>query len=175
MNAPTKNEKRKASPAAKTIPPGYRTVTPWIIVRGAAELIEFLGEAFGAVEQSRLAQGDGTIVHAEVRIGDSIVMLFDAKPEWPDTPSFLRLYVDDADLAFERALLAGATAVTDVAEHSFGDRVGRVRDPKGNLWWIQSHVHDATPEEMAEPSDEHARAMQDAMKSLDDELKGRAH
>jgi PhnB protein len=160
-------------PKPRPVPEGYATVTPWIIVRGAADEIEFLKSAFGAVELARFALEDGYIAHAEVKIGDSVVMLFDARPSWPDTPSFIRLFVDDADAVFARALRAGATAVTDVAEHSFGDRVGRVRDPKGNVWWIQTHVRDATPAAMANPSPAHAGAMAEAMSSLDRELSGR--
>jgi uncharacterized glyoxalase superfamily protein PhnB len=158
----------------RSVPEGYATVTPWIIVRGAADLIEFLRSAFGAVEIARFTLEDGYVAHAEVKIGNSVVMLFDSRPSWPDTPSFIRLFVDDADAVFARALRAGATAVTEVAEHSFGDRVGRVRDPKGNVWWLQTHVRDATPDEMAHPSVAHAGAMAEAMSSLDRELSGRA-
>jgi PhnB protein len=109
----------------------------------------------------------------EVRIGDSVLMTFDASPDWPDTPVFIRLYVEDADAAFERAVAAGAVPVTRVAEHVFGDRVGRVRDPQGNVWWLQTHVRDVAPEEMQHPSPAQAEAMQDAMSSLDRELRGR--
>jgi uncharacterized glyoxalase superfamily protein PhnB len=173
MHASTEFKRKDRSRGVTPVPAGYHTVTPWIIARGAAELIDFLKEAFNAKEQGRVELGDGSIGHAELRIGDSIVMVFDAKPAWPDTPSFLRLYVSDADAAFERALVAGATAVTEVAEHSFGDRVGRVRDPWGNLWWLQSHVRDPSPKEIENPSEEHEQAMQEAMTSLDRELRAR--
>lgn len=174
MHASTESNRKHRSSSVEPVPAGYHTVTPWIIARGAAELIDFLKEAFKAKEQARVELGDGSIGHAELRIGDSVVMVFDAKPEWPDTPSFLRLYVADADEAFERALVAGASAVTEVAEHSFGDRVGRVRDPWGNVWWLQSHVRDPSPKEMENPSEEHEQAMQEAMTSLDRELRARA-
>jgi uncharacterized glyoxalase superfamily protein PhnB len=173
MHASTESNRKDRSRGVTPVPAGYHTVTPWIIARGAAELIDFLKEAFHAKEQGRVELGDGSIGHAELRIGDSVVMVFDAKPEWPDTPSFLRLYVSDADAAFERALVAGATAVTEVAEHSFGDRIGRVRDPWGNLWWLQSHVRDPSPNEIENPSEEHEQAMQEAMTSLDRELRAR--
>jgi uncharacterized glyoxalase superfamily protein PhnB len=163
----------RARSTAGRIPAGYHTVTPWIIARGAAELIEFLKDAFRAEELGRIELGDGSIGHAELRIGDSVVMLFDAKLEWPDTPSFLRLYVENADATFERALVAGAIAVTEVAEHAFGDRVGRVRDPWGNVWWLQSHVQDPTRKDIETPSDEHEQAMQVAMATLDRELRRR--
>src|SRR3712207_7816515 len=75
-------------------------------------------------------------------------MAFDSKPEWPDTPAFLRLYLEDGDEVYRRALEAGAVSVTEMTEHLFGDRVGRVRDPQGNVWWIQSRVEEVDPEEM---------------------------
>jgi len=130
------------------IPEGYYTVTPWIISRDTAGLIEFVTRAFGAEEIARVQDEHGVIGHAEFRIGDSVVMGFDAKPEWPDTPAFLRLYVGDADAVYRQALEAGATAVTEVTQLFWGDRVGRVRDPFGNLWWIQARVEKVEPAEM---------------------------
>jgi PhnB protein len=132
------------------VPDGYGTVTPWIISRDTAGLIDFVTAAFGATELARVPNDDGTIGHAEVRIGDSVVMMFDARPDWPDTPAFLRLYVEDGDAVFRRALAAGATAVTELTELFWGDRVGRVRDPLGNLWWIQQRVVELTPEEIGQ-------------------------
>jgi len=96
------------------IPEGYHTVTPWIISRDSARLIEFLTAAFGAEEIARVVGDDGSIGYAEVRIGDSVVMMFDAKPHWPDTPAYLRLYVADGDAVFQQALRADATPVTEV-------------------------------------------------------------
>ena len=132
----------------RPIPEGYHTVTPWIISRDTARLIAFVTEAFGADELARVYVEGGAIGHAEVRIGDSVVMMFDTKAGWPETPAFLRLYVEDGDAVFRRALAAGATPVTEMTEMFWGDRVGRVRDPLGNLWWIQTRVADLTPEEM---------------------------
>jgi len=135
-------------------PPGYGTVTPWVISRDTARLIAFARDAFGARELGRVPGPDGRIGHAEVRIGDSVVMMFDSAPGWPDTPAFLRLHVADADAVYERALAAGATPVTPVTGLFFGDRVGRVRDPVGNIWWIQAHVEDVDPDElMRRPQD----------------------
>jgi PhnB protein len=134
--------------AAKPVPEGYTTVTPWLISRGTARLIGYMKAAFNAEELARVVMEDGSIGHAEVRIGDAIVMLFDARPDWPPTPGFLRLYVEDADAVHRQAVAAGGTSVTEVTHLYFGDRVGRVRDPLGNLWWIQTHVEDVTPAEM---------------------------
>src|ERR671912_1371236 len=132
----------------RPIPEGYHSVAPWIISRNSARLIEFLTAAFGAEEIARVVGNDGSIGHAEVRIGDSVVMMFDAKPHWPDTPAFLRLYVTDGDAVFQQALRAGATSVTEMTHLFWGDRVGRVRDPFGNVWWIQTRVEDVSVEEM---------------------------
>jgi len=130
-------------------PPGYGTVTPWVISRDSARLIDFARAAFGAEELGRVPGPDRSIGHAEIRIGDSVVMMFDAREGWPDTPAYLRLYVPDADAAHRQALAAGATSVTEVTGLFFGDRVGRVRDPLGNIWWLQAHVEDVDPAELA--------------------------
>jgi uncharacterized glyoxalase superfamily protein PhnB len=132
------------------VPEGYGTVTPWIIARDTARLLDFVAAAFDARELARVLNDDGTIGHAEVRIGDSVVMMFDGRPEWPDTPAFLRLHVADGDVVFRKALAAGAVPVTEMTELFWGDRVGRVRDPLGNVWWIQDRVADLGPEEIQE-------------------------
>ena len=132
--------------ATSHIRPGYGTVTPFVIVRGAAEFIEFTTRAFDAEELGRMGE-DGAIGHAEVRIGDSVVMMFDSKPDWPWTPSFLRLYVPDCDATLRQAVDAGATVLTPPGDMPWGDRSCRVRDPFGNLWWVMTHVEDLTPEE----------------------------
>jgi PhnB protein len=130
------------------VPEGYHTVTPWIISRDTAGLIEFVERAFGAQEIARIQDERGVIGHAEFRIGDSVIMGFDTRPEWPDTPAFLRLYVEDADAAHRRAIEAGATSVTEVTHLYWGDRVGRVRDPLGNFWWLQTRVEKVDDAEM---------------------------
>ncbi|POX63117.1 VOC family protein [Streptomyces sp. Ru62] len=134
--------------SVKPVPHGYQTVTPWIISRDAVQLIDFMKRAFDAEELACLADKDGRIEHAEVRIGDSAVMMFDARPEWPPTPGFLRLYVEDADEVHRQAVAAGDTSVTEVTHLFFGDRVGRVRDPLGNLHWIQTRVEDLSSQQM---------------------------
>ncbi|GAB3479090.1 VOC family protein [Amycolatopsis cihanbeyliensis] len=127
-------------------PAGYGTVTPWIIARSTADLLDYVAAAFDAEELARIADEHGIIGHAEFRIGDSVVMAFDGKPHYPDTPAFLRLYVHDGDATYRRAVEAGGTSVTEPTTAPFGDRVARVRDPFGNLWWIHTRVEDV-PEE----------------------------
>ena len=126
----------------KIIPNGYTAVTPWIISPSSANLIEFLKTAFEAEEvpNSRITNEDGVIIHAVVKIGDALVMLFDARQGWAPTPSFLNLYVKDAEQTFKNAILLGATAVTDITELWFGEKVCRILDPFGNLWWINERV-----------------------------------
>ena len=136
------------------MPEGYFSVTPWIISADTAKLLDFVTRAFDAEELGRVVLENGAIGHAEFRIGDSIVMAFDARPEWPETPAFLRLYVEDGDAVHRQAVEAGATSVTEMTELAFGDRVGRVRDPLGNLWWIQSRIEDLDPEEMGRRASE---------------------
>ena len=142
--------------AAKSPPAGYHTVTPSIIVRGAAEAIEFYKRAFGAEEVSRMTGPDGTVMHAEIRIGDSTVMLGDENPQWGTLsplstnglPGSLHLYVDDADAAFDRALRAGAKVRYPLEDAFWGDRYGKVTDPFGHEWGIATRVKELTPEEV---------------------------
>lgn len=131
------------------VPDGYTTVTPWIIGHDTAGLLDFLKRAFDAEELGRVVGEDGKIGHAEVRIGDAVVMAFDAPDDWAETPAYLRLYVPDSEETQRRAIEAGATEVTRQTVLFFGDRVGRVRDPFGNLWWIQTRLEDLDAAEMA--------------------------
>jgi len=131
----------------KTVPEGYHTVTPWIISQGdTAQVIDFLVAVFDGHDLGRMEVG-GVIGHAEVRIGDSVVMLFD-KPQWPRTPSFLRLYVPDDAGVLSRAIARGARIVTEPTELFWGDRVSRFEDPFGNLWWIHQRVAEPSEEEI---------------------------
>jgi PhnB protein len=131
------------------VPDGYTTVTPWIIGHDTAGLLGFLKQAFDAEELGRVVGEDGKIGHAEVRIGDAVVMAFDLPDDWADTPAYLRLYVPDSEETQRRAVDAGATEVTRQTVLFFGDRVGRVRDPFGNLWWIQTRLENLDEAEMA--------------------------
>jgi PhnB protein len=138
----------------KPIPDGYHTVTPYLIVEGASSLIEFLKEAFDAQETERVVQPDGTIMHAEVRIGDSVVMLSDAMGEWKPMPTSIYLYVNDADATYQRALQAGGTSVMEPANLFYGDRHGSVKDPAGNYWSVATHIEDVPREELAKRAED---------------------
>lgn len=132
----------------KPIPDGYHTVTPILMVDEAAELIDFLKDAFGAKERSRFTDPNGKIAHAEVVIGDSIVQLSDAQGEWKPIQVPLLVYTTDTDAAYKRALKAGATSIREPADQFYGDRTGGVKDVFGNSWWIATHVEDVSPEEL---------------------------
>jgi uncharacterized glyoxalase superfamily protein PhnB len=147
--------------ALQPIPEGYHAVTPCVVSRNTAQLIQFVKEAFGAEELSRLVDEKGNVTHAEVRIDDSVVMMFDGKESWQETPAFLRLYVRHADAMFQQALDAGAEAVTEMTDLPWGDRVGRVRDPLGNVWWIMTRLEEVPPSERVRRSrqPEYVRAL----------------
>jgi PhnB protein len=132
----------------RPVPEGYGTVTPWVVTNDTRRLLEFMKQAFDAEELGRVEVEGGAIGHAEARIGDSIIMMFDS-PFAVATPGLLRLYVEDGAAVVARAVEAGATVVTQLTDLAWGDRVGRVRDPLGNLWWIQERVEEPTPEELA--------------------------
>ena len=133
--------------AAKAIPDGYHSVTPYLIVKGAAQLIDFVKEAFGAEETFRMPGGGG-IMHAEVRIGDSVVMMSDAMGEHGPMPTMLFLYVEDVDAVYKRALKAGGVSTQEPENQFWGDRAGAVKDAFGNQWWIATHVEDVPIEEL---------------------------
>lgn len=136
--------------AVKPIPEGYHTVTPYLTVDGAAKLLDFVKRTFDAEELFRMETPDGKIGHAEVRIGDSVVMLADASTsdQGQPMPGLLNVYVEDADATYRRALDAGATSVREPADQFYGDRSGGVRDACGNQWWIATHIEDVPPDEM---------------------------
>jgi PhnB protein len=144
--------------AVKPVPEGYHTVTPYLAVDDAAEAIEYYKSAFGAKERVRMDTPDGKIGHAELEIGDSLVMLSDPTPqastkppkELGGTSASVFLYVEDVDAVVKQAVDAGATITMEVADQFWGDRFGTVTDPFGHLWAIATHVEDVPPEEMAE-------------------------
>ena len=131
-----------------TIPDGYTAVTPWIISSDTPQLIDFLVKAFDGEELTRVPNPDGSIGHAEIKIGDAVVMAFDAPKGMAPMPAFIRLYVLDARKGFAKALEAGAVEVTKPTLLAFGDRVARVRDPLGNTWWLQQRVEEVSETEM---------------------------
>lgn len=136
--------------AVQPVPEGYHTVTPYLIVEDVARLIDFLRQAFGAKEISRHARPDGSIMHAEVRIGDSVVMIGGATDEIEPLPGMLHLYVEDADALYKRALEAGATSLRAPEDQFYGDRSAGVQEASGVKWWIHTHIEDVPPEELRE-------------------------
>jgi PhnB protein len=134
--------------AVKAIPEGYHTVTPYLVVQGVPKLIEFLQRAFDAKEVHRTTMPDGTIMHAEVQIGDSRVMMGEARGPMTPIPAMLYLYVPDCDAVYARAIRAGGTSIAAPANQFYGDRSGAVRDAAGNHWWIGTHIEDVPAEEL---------------------------
>ena len=144
--------------AVKPIPDGYHTVTPYLVVSDAAGLLDFLKRAFDAKETVCFKKPDGSIGHAEVQIGDSMIMLGQASGEWKPMPCAIYLYVPDTDAVYKKALQAGATSIKEPANQFYGDRNASVKDLCGNLWSIGTHVEDIPPEEMKRRAEAHARA-----------------
>ncbi|MFF2454098.1 VOC family protein [Isoptericola sp. NPDC058082] len=160
-----------------TAPDGYTTVAPWVVTDDTGAFLDFVTEVFDGEEIARVATEDGSIGHGETRVGDTVVLGFDRRPEWPAMPSLLRVFVPDADATFAKAVAAGAQVVTDLSDSAFGQRGGRVKDPFGNVWWVVSHVEDV-PEELVwqrlqQPG--FADQMRVAQETLDAELSGRSH
>ncbi|MBI1784991.1 VOC family protein [Candidatus Sumerlaeota bacterium] len=141
---------------AKAIPEGHRTVTPYLAVKGGAKALEFYKQGFGAAEMFKLVMPDGRLGHAEIRLGDSVIMLADEFPEFggkaPQTlggsPVVIHLYVEDVDAFCKRAVAAGAKQLNPVENQFYGDRSGQLEDPFGHLWWVATHIEDVPPGEM---------------------------
>jgi PhnB protein len=131
----------------RAIPEGYHSLTPFFNLKNADKVIDFLKKAFGAEERARMTDPSGKVMHAELKIGDSILMLAEAM-QMPEMPSNLHLYVENADAAFERAVAAGAQVVMPLSDQFWGDRYGRLSDPFGNQWSIGTHKEDVSMEEM---------------------------
>jgi PhnB protein len=127
------------------LPEGYHSVNAYIVAAGVERLIAFLGDTFGSAEhREREIRSDGTIDHAEVQIGDSVVMLSEATADFPARPCVQFAYVADVDAVFRKALAAGASAIAEPSEQPWGDRVGGFHDPLGNRWWVATHHVDST-------------------------------
>ena len=142
--------------SVKPIPDGYHSVTPYLCVKGAAQAIEFYKKAFLATERMRIAQPDGRVGHAELQVGDSVIMSSDEFPEigarspqsLGGSPVGIHLYVEDADAIFSQAVAAGAKIKRPIADQFYGDRLGGVEDPFGHNWWISTHKEDLSPQEI---------------------------
>ncbi|MCE9583718.1 MAG: VOC family protein [Planctomycetes bacterium] len=144
--------------AVRAVPAGYRTVTPYLVVKNAAKLLAFVERGLGAKVKERHATPDGKVMHAAVKIGDSMVMMGQARKPADARPSMLYLYVKDTDALYRRAIKAGATSVMKPANQFYGDRNAGVKDSEGNQWWIATHVEDISRKEMARRSAEAAKA-----------------
>jgi PhnB protein len=140
----------------KAIPEGYRNVTPYLCVKDAARALEFYQKAFGATELMRMADPNGKIGHAEIKIGDSIIMLADEFPEMGfrspqslgGSPVAFYLYVEDVDATVDQAVAAGAKLIREVKDQFYGDRSGQVEDVFGHVWYVATHKEDVAPEEI---------------------------
>ncbi len=131
----------------KPIPDGFQTANVYLVVTDLAKQIAFLTQAFDAQELHRSTMPDGVIMHAEVRIGSSIIMMGQANAQWPPRPTTVYLYVEDVDAAFKNALAAGAKSLTEPQDQFYGDRSAGVEDPCANYWWIATHIEDISYEE----------------------------
>jgi PhnB protein len=154
--APTTITEEVLMPDVKAIPDGYPRLTPYLAIDGAGEAIEFYSKVLGAKERMRMPNPDGGVGHAELELGDSLIMLADASEEMGfrsprslgASPVTLHLYVEDVDSVFERALAQGATEVRAIENQFYGDRSGQFEDPFGHRWNIATHVEDVAPDEM---------------------------
>jgi len=133
----------------KAIPDGFHSVTPYLIVEGAAKIIDFAQKAFDAkLHHEATKRPDGSIMHATLKIGDSMLMISDASEHAKATTTMLYLYVGDVDATYQKALKAGGTSVMEPADQFYGDRSGCVKDPCGNQWWLGKHIEDVSPAEL---------------------------
>ncbi|MFJ7194590.1 MULTISPECIES: VOC family protein [unclassified Streptomyces] len=158
-----------------TAPEGYTTVAPWVVTDDTGAFLDFVTRAFGGEELARVSTEDGSIGHGEIRVGDTVVLAFDRRADWPTMPSLLRVFVTDADEAFSRAVAVGGQVVTSLVDDAFGQRGGRIKDPFGNIWWVVSRVEDVSEDEMWKRlrTPVYAEAMRVAQETLDAELSGR--
>lgn len=135
--------------AVRPIPEGFHTVTPYLVVKDAEQLIDFVKAAFDAAEVERMIDASGRISHAEFRIGDSMIMLSQATEQFPATTAMLYVYVPDCDATYKKAVAAGGKSLMEPANQFYGDRNAGIADTNGIQWWIATHVEDVAVEELA--------------------------
>ena len=164
---PAKKAAKRAPKRVSAIPAGYHTATPYLIVRGAAKALDFYTRAFGAKEKVRMGLPDGTVMHAEMKVGDSMIMLTDENLQWgtrsPESlggnATHVMLYVKDVDALVARATAAGATVEQPLTDMFWGDRYGKIRDPFGHSWSVATHIEDVGGKEMQRRSEAFAKEM----------------
>ena len=136
------------------IPEGFHTITPYIIVNDGVEFIDFLKKAFNAVENHRSVAPDGRIMHAQLKIGDSFIMMGQSTGEWRAMTCTMYMYVPDIDSVYSKASKAGGKTLREPTNEFYGDRICGIEDPFGNQWWIATHIEDVSPEEMKKREEE---------------------
>jgi PhnB protein len=151
--------------AVKPIPDGYHTVTPYLVVADAEAQIDFLKSAFGGEETLRHKDDKGRVSHAEVRVGNSMLMIGQARDQWTPKPAMFYLYVEDVDAMYKRAVEAGGKPIHGPVDQAYGDRTGGVEDSLGNQWWVGTHIEDVSPEEIERRYSELAKKQAGADKS----------
>lgn len=140
--------------AAKPIPEGFHTVTPFVIVKDATSLLEFIKKAFHGETTSVMNDPDGKVMHATAKIGDSIIMVADAMERFPAMPCMLYLYVDDVDKVYQKALKAGGQSLREPTNEFYGDRSAGIKDAWDNQWWVATHIEDVEDEELRRRAEE---------------------
>jgi uncharacterized glyoxalase superfamily protein PhnB len=144
--------------SVKSVPDGYHTVTPYLLVQDAEKLIDFVIKVFDAKETVRMSMPNGTIGHAEVRLGDSVIMLSQAQGgEYKPMPTGIYLYVENCDAIYKLALEAGATSIMQPTDQFYGDRSAGIKDQFGNHWYIATHIEDLSKEELTKRMDEYMK------------------
>jgi PhnB protein len=143
--------------AVKPVPEGYGTATPYLIVKDADALLRFVQEAFNARINEEFRRPDGTLMHADVTIGNSHVMMGQAGGPWQPIPGSILLYMEDADAVYQAALKSGARSVQEMTNQFYGDRSGGVQDPSGVTWWISTHIEDVPKDELERRMSAHTR------------------
>lgn len=164
MSSSTPERSAGKSKAANPVPQGYHNVTPYLVVEGAAKVIDFMKKTFDAKEATRMTGPDGKIGHAELKIGDSTVMIGDAMMDFRPMQASLYVYVEDVDKTFQRAIQAGAKSIKEPMDQFYGDRSGCVLDSGNNTWWIATHVEDVSEPELKRRAQEMQHKMANMQK-----------